>query len=96
MNLFGSREAQAFARELAGFILDELGDAAQAPGPKFKGKAERALKKAARRIDEFKSRHRLNWFQRSRAGNAFLWALKDRGCHEAYANELAEWFVLQV
>ncbi len=94
--MFSSRDAEAFARELAAFILDDLGQAVAKPGPKFRDKAAKALERAARRVDQFKATHRLNWFQRSRAANAFLWALKDRQCPEAYANELTEWFVMRV
>ena len=94
--MFASADAQAFARGLAAAILDELGDAALRPGPKFKSQAERVLKKAARRIDEFKAGNRLNWFQRSRAANAFLWTLKDRQCVDDYAKELSEWFVMRL
>lgn len=94
--LFGAGEAEGFARELAGAILDDLGHAAGKPDPKFRAKADRALARAATRIEEFKASHRLNWLQRSRAANAFLWTLKDRQCPSAYADELTEWFVLRV
>lgn len=94
--MFSSRDAQAFGRELAAFILDELGQALAKSDPKFKVKAEKALTRAARRIDQFKTTNKLNWFQRSRAANAFLWALKDRQCPPAYADELTEWFVARL
>ena len=94
--LLGTREAEAFARELAASLIDDLGDAAGKPGPKFRHKAERALARAATRIDQFKTSHRLNWLQRSRSANAFLWTLKDRQCPSRYADELTEWFVLRV
>ncbi len=95
-NVFDSREVQGFAKELAVQVLADVGNAADQADPKFRRKAEQALKKAARRIDGFKAEHRLNWFQRSRAANAFLWALKDRQCAPAYAEELTEWFVLRL
>lgn len=94
--LISSKEAQDFARELAGSILDELGAAIQEPEKKFSAKAERALKKAERRITDYKAGHRVNWFQRSRAANVFLWTLKERQCPEPYARTLTEWFVLHV
>jgi hypothetical protein len=94
--MFSSRDAEAFARELAAFILDDLGQAVGKPDPKFRLKAEKALNRAARRIDQFKATTRLNWFQRSRASNAFLWTLKERECPKEYADELTEWFVMRV
>jgi hypothetical protein len=93
---FNSRDAQAFARELAAFLLDDLGHAVAKPGPKFREKAGKSLARAERRIEQFRATNRLNWFQRSRAANAFLWTLKDRQCPPAYADELTEWFTLRV
>jgi len=94
--LFSSHDAEAFARELAGAILDDLGQAAGKTDPKFRAKADKALARAAGRIAQFKAVHKVNWLQRSRAANAFLWALKDRQCPSAYADELTEWFVLRI
>ncbi len=85
-----------FARTLAADLLQELGEAARRPEAKFRRKTDQALARADRRIAEFRRGRRLNWLQRSRAANAFLWTLRDGGCAPDYASELSEWFMLRL
>lgn len=93
--IFASQQ-QDFARSLAADLLAEIGDAARQRDAKFRKKSDQALARADRRIAEHVAGRRLNWWQRARAGNAFLWALRDAGCPDAYASELAEWFVMRL
>jgi len=93
---FNSREAEAFARELAELILLELKGQMHARDAKFAAKAEKTLAKAARRLQDFKSRRKLNFYTKSRLANSFLWALKDAQCPSAYADELTEWLTLRL
>lgn len=93
---FDSSQAQAFARELAAFIVAELAGRLDTRDAKFSAKAEKTLAKAARRLQDFKARQRLNFYTRSKLANAFLWALKDAGCPPAYADELTEWLTLRL
>lgn len=88
-----AKEAEHFARDLSAELMAQLGNAADFGNKKFQAKAGRALLQAERRIESFRREHALNWFQRSKAGNAFLWSLKDAGCPETYAQELTQWFV---
>jgi hypothetical protein len=90
------RQGQVFARQLAAFIVSELEGRMDARDAKFKTRAEKALVKAARRLQDFKATHSLNFYTRARLANAFLWALKDAGCPEAYADELTEWLTLRL
>lgn len=90
------KEGQVFARDLAKFIVSELAGRMDARDAKFKAKAERTLVKAARRLQDFKATHSLNFYTRSKLANAFLWALKDAGCPDAYADELTEWLTLRL
>jgi hypothetical protein len=93
---FDSAQAQDFARELAAFMVAELAGKRDARDAKFSAKAEKTLAKAARRLQDFKARHPLNFYTRSKLANAFLWALKDAGLPPAYADELAEWLTLRL
>lgn len=91
-----SSDARALAREVSSFILSQLGEANQHTGKKFQVKADKVLARAGQKIAAFRATHSVNWYQRSRAANSFLWALKDGGCPEDYANELTQWFVLRL
>jgi hypothetical protein len=91
-----SKDGEVFAKELAAALVAQLGDASERSGRKFQARSGKALAQAERRIAGFKAEHRLNWLQRSRCSNAFLWALKDAGCPESYAQELTQWFVTQL
>ena len=93
---FDSKEAQAFARALAVQLHAELKVHMQAGDTKFAAKAEKALNKAARQVQDFKSRHPLNVYTKSRLANAFLWTLKDAQCPSAYADQLTEWLTLRL
>lgn len=88
-----TKPGQAFAERLAGELLAELGDASEHASKKFQAKAGKVLQRAERGIEQFLREHRLNWYLRSRSSNAFLWALKDRGCNDAYAEQLTQWFL---
>lgn len=95
-NPFNTTDAQAIARELATLILSHLSEASRHSDNKYQGKAGKVLVRAEHRIVDYKKTHTVNWYQRSRAANAFLWTLKDGGCPEDYANELTQWFVLRL
>jgi ElaB/YqjD/DUF883 family membrane-anchored ribosome-binding protein len=91
-----SEEGELLARELAEQLLQQLGSVADRSHRKFESRAGRALKSAEQRIDAFKRVHRLNWLQRSRMSNTFLWALKDGGCADDYAQELTQWLLARL
>jgi hypothetical protein len=93
---FDSRAATAFASELAAFIVAELSGKLQARDAKFKARAEKTLVQAARRLQDFKAAHALNFWTKSRMANAFLWTLKDAACPDDYADELTEWLTLRL
>ena len=93
---FDSKDAEAFARDLAKFIISELAGRMNARDAKFTARAEKTIAKAARQLQDFKARNALNLYTRSRLANAFLWALKDEGCPTEYADELTEWLTLRL
>lgn len=91
--------AKEFGQQLAMFLMAELaaaGSSTRAREAKFSAKAEKALNKAGVRIQAFKAEHPLNFYKRSQLANAFLWALKDAGCDEGYANQLTEWVTVRL
>src|SRR5688572_11817668 len=92
-----TRQGDAFARELADFMLTELQSrSAQKTEGKFSQKAERALLRLDGRIAAFKAANKLNFYQRSKLANNLLWALRDGGCPPDYAKEVTEWVALRL
>ena len=85
-----------FATELAAFILKELNSRHAEKEGKFMQKAQKVLVKAAIQVQAFKAQHRLNFYQKAKLLNAFLWALKEGGCPEGYADEITEWLTLRL
>lgn len=53
-------DGEAFARQLASVVLDDLGNASDHGSRKFQTKAGKVLQKAEREIDAFKAGHTLN------------------------------------
>jgi len=95
-NWFSAAESKRFGHELAGFILAEMKGSLNKRDDKFVAKAEKTLQRAATKIREFESRERMNVYKRAKLANAFLWALKDAGCPDDYANELTEWVTVRL
>lgn len=96
LNWFNTKTSDAFAKELALFIVADLNRLSGAKAHKFSGKADKTLNKAAERLADFKKEHPLNFYSRSKFANAFLWALKDSGCSPEYANQLTDWLTLRL
>lgn len=88
--------AERFGKELAGFILGEVSGSLRKADTKFAGKVEKVLLRADQQVHEFKMRERVNFYQRAKLANAFLWTLKDGGCSREYADKLTEWLTLRL
>jgi hypothetical protein len=93
---FASGPAEDFARELAGFIYSELKGSVGKRDAKFGSRAEKILSRAEGRVRDFKAREALNFWTRSKLANTFLWTLKDEGCPDDYAKELAQWLAIRI
>lgn len=91
-----TKQAKSFANELAAFVLGELNHPRVDKDTKFMQKAQKTLRKAAVRVQEFRASNRLNFYQRSVLANQFLWALRDGGCPQSYADQLTEWLTLRL
>lgn len=96
LKFFDAGEAKSFGHDLASFVITELDRGKDAKDSRYKVKAEKALAKAARRVQDFRAVHRLNFYQKSRLVNSFLWTLKDGGCAPDFADELTEWLTLRL
>lgn len=93
---FSTTEAERFGKDLAAFLLGELGNAATKGDAKFTGKAQKVLARAEEQIRQLKTRERLNFYKRAKLANAFLWALKDGGSSPEYANQLTDWLSVRL
>jgi hypothetical protein len=93
---FSTAESDRFGKELAAFILSQLEGSLQKRDAKFARNAARALENAAKRVQAFRVRERMNFFKKARLANSFLWALKDGGCPDEYANELTDWLTVRL
>ncbi len=88
--------AERFGKELAEFILAEASGSLGKTDAKFAGKITKVLVHADRRVYEFKQRETLNFYQRAKLSNAFLWTLKDRGAAQEFADKLTEWLAMRL
>lgn len=93
---FDGREAEAFGRQLAKFIVDELKGEMNAKDQRYKNQAEKVLAKAARQLKDFRTGHSLNFYKKSRLANAFLWTLKDEKFPSEYADQMTEWLTVRL
>ena len=91
-----TKEAKLFASELAMLVLTELNHPRADKDAKFMEKAQNTLAKVAARLQEFKAKNNLNFYQRSVLANQFLWALRDGECPKSYADQLTEWLTLRL
>jgi hypothetical protein len=93
---FRAGEAEAFGRELAGFLLAELEGDMKPLSTKATKKAQKVMARAARKVDEFRAAHRPNAYQKAKAANAFLWQLKEAKWPDELANQLTDWLTMRL
>jgi hypothetical protein len=93
---FSAAEANRFGKELAGFLLSEMAAAPSQSDAKFAAKVEKLLLRADQRVAEFKKAQSLNFYQRARLANTFLWTLKEGGCSDEYADKLTSWLSMRL
>jgi hypothetical protein len=89
-------EADRFGRQLADFLLKELSGSLDKPEAKFAGKVEKVLLRADQQVTDFKRRNKLNFLQRSKLANRFLWTLREGGCSQEYAGKLTDWLTIRL
>lgn len=99
MQLFGwfrAGEAEAFARELAAFMAAEFKGRLGELDAKGRKKAEKSMARADRKVQDFRAKHRLNFFQKSKLANRFLWSLKEAGWPDPYARQMTDWLTTRL
>jgi hypothetical protein len=94
---FRTSDAEAFGHDLADFMIRELeGKLTSSLDAKAKKKAERVMRLAEGRVQDFRAKHSLNFFKRAKAANAFLWKLKDAGWPLPAANQMTDWLTMRL
>lgn len=93
---FDTREARAFGQELAAFLVAELRGDLKPLDNKQTRKAEKTMVRAAGKVQDFRARHRLNVYKKSKLANTFLWALKEAGWPPEVANQMTDWLTMRL
>ena len=93
---FSTSTSVRFGQELATDLMSELAGSSGKADAKFTAKAEKALVRADQRVQEFKTRERMNVYKKAKLANAFLWKLRDSGCTTEYANQLTDWLSVRL
>ena len=93
---FRAAEAEAFGKELAVFLAGELKGDFRPLDAKAGKKAEKTMARAARKVQDFRTAHRLNVYKKSKLANAFLWELKEAGWPPELANQLTDWLTMRL
>ena len=92
---FDAKPAQALGSDLARAFMSRVPVNAKVSDRKFEVKAKAALLEIERRIADFKTSQRLNFYRKAKLGNAFKWTLKDAGYDPAYVDKLTDLVMLQ-
>ena len=99
MQLFGwfrAAEAQAFGKELAGFMVTQLKGNLKPMDARGKKHAEKTMAVADRKVQDFRSKHRLNAYKKAKLANTFLWSLKEAGWPPEVANQMTDWLTMRL
>lgn len=92
---FNAQEELAFAEQLADFFIKELPPSVVAGGKKPK-KIEQTFNKMKSMVDKFKAQRKINFYKKSKLGNAFMWKLKEAGYEEGVVQNFTEQIILRL
>ena len=94
---FNATASKEFGAALAKFYIERIPIVASIEkDKKFASKTKAAMDKMSERVDQFKTSHRLNTYQKAQLGNAFKWSLREAGYDKAYIDRLTEWLVTRI
>lgn len=96
LSWFDARQAKEFGTSLATFFIERVPANTRIEDKQFAAKTQKILGQTSAQIALFKSKHKLNTYQKAQLGNAFKWALKDAGFADDYIDQLTKWLMLQV
>ena len=85
-----------FATTLALELLADLQGVEDKTQKKYQIKVQKTLARCSGRVLAFKQLNTPNYYQRARMAHTFLWALKDGGCPDDYADELTQWLTVRL
>jgi hypothetical protein len=85
-----------FGESLAHFFVENVPHDPNISEKRFAIKTSAVLEKMDRKINAFKTEHRLNVYKKAKLGNAFKWALKDSGHDQEYIDKLTDWLVARL
>lgn len=94
---FDAREAKKFGCSLAELLIQRLVLEGPSQNNRLSGKKHDAmLHTMLQRITSFKRDHKMNTYKKAQVGNAFKWALKDKGYDPEYVDHLTNWLMLKI
>lgn len=94
---FDAREEKQFGHTLAELLIERLSLDGPTADNRLSGKKHDAmLHNMQQRISSFKHERKMNTYKKAQIGNAFKWALKDKGYDPEYVNQLTNWLMLKI
>lgn len=97
LNWFNASAEKQFGQLLAEMLIERLSLEEPASNNRLMGKKHDAmLHNMTQKISGFKHGRKMNVYKKAQLGNAFKWALKDKGYDPEYVNQLTNWLMLKI
>lgn len=94
---FDARDEKQFGHSLAEILIERLTLEGGARNNRLMGKKHDAmLHNMTQQITSFKLDRKMNTYKKAQVGNAFKWALKDKGYDPEYVDQLTNWLMLKI
>jgi hypothetical protein len=94
---FDAREEKQFGQSLAAILIERLSLEGPARNNRLMGKKHDAmLHNMMQQISSFTRDRKMNTYKKAQVGNAFKWALKDKGYDPEYVDQLTNWLMLKI
>lgn len=94
---FDAREAEKFGAELAKFYLEQsISTAAMKDNKKAVNKRKRTLDQVAEKLNEFKSREKLNIYKKGKLSKAFGSMLNEAALDSIQMDEVMRWLLVRL
>lgn len=90
INWFDAKEAEEFGKSLAQFIIERIPLAKDKTKSKALTKQLEAVDKLYLQIDQFKVKHKLNFYKKAKLGSAFKFQLINAGYEIEFINRLTK------
>ena len=94
---FDAREEKQFGHSLAESLIGRLPLDGPDLNDRLKGKKHDVmLHKMLQQISSFTLERKMNTYKKAQLGNAFKWALKEKGYDPEYVDQLTNWLMLKI